>query len=103
MKNKKQTILIILISVLIILGITAVVLTTTINKTKANTETGTEDELASSRVVAKCEGCGVTYSGTYSCGSTCFSCGGTVHSYNASSSCGAVTCNCRKEDCIFFT
>ena len=38
MKNKKQTILIILISVLIILGITAFVLTTTINKTKANTE-----------------------------------------------------------------
>ena len=43
MKNKKQTILIILISVLIILGITAVVLTTTINKTKANTGTGEED------------------------------------------------------------
>ena len=43
MKNKKQTILIILISVLIILGITAFVLTTTINKTKANTETGEED------------------------------------------------------------
>ena len=43
MKNKKQTILIILISVLIILGITAFVLTTTINKTKANTETGTEE------------------------------------------------------------
>ena len=43
MKNKKQTILIILISVLIILGITAVVLTTTINKTKANTGTGEEE------------------------------------------------------------
>ena len=34
MKNKKQTILIILISVLIILGITAFVLATTINKTR---------------------------------------------------------------------
>ena len=43
MKNKKQTILIILISVLIILGITAFVLATTINKTKANTGTGEED------------------------------------------------------------
>ena len=43
MKNKKQTILIILISVLIILGITAFVLATTINKTKANTEIGTEE------------------------------------------------------------
>ena len=43
MKNKKQTILIILISVLIILGITAFVLTTTINKTKANTGTGEEE------------------------------------------------------------
>ena len=43
MKNKKQTILIILISVLIILGITAFVLATTINKTKANTGTGEEE------------------------------------------------------------
>ena len=43
MKNKKQTILIILISVLIILGITAFVLATTINKTKASTEIGTEE------------------------------------------------------------
>ena len=74
MKNKKQTILIILISVLIILGITAFVLTTTINKTKANTETGTEEGTSTGTGGGHKTGC-ESYGYAIPCGESCPTCG----------------------------
>ena len=110
MKNKKQTILIILISVLIILGITAFVLTTTINKTKANTETGTEEgtstgtgeveEQGDRRVHIICDSCGYRIIKVpESCRMTpCTACGSSeTHVYDATSSCGWVRCFCGKK------
>ena len=74
MKNKKQTILIILISVLIILGITAFVLATTINKTKANTETGTEEGTSTGTGGGHKTGC-ESYGYAIPCGESCPTCG----------------------------